>query len=106
MFDEGSCYYDNFSYRKNNIGKSTKWTLVRLLIYQYSDIKISFNPFTTTIEFAIKFYTGKSGWSTVYTEGSQALISKNIVCFVLLNSILSLRGISSGSLITVSQNAL
>ena len=31
------------------------------------------------MEFPIKFDTVKSGWSIVYIEGSQVLISKNII---------------------------
>ena len=31
------------------------------------------------MEFSIKFDTVKSGWSIVYIEGSQVIISKNVV---------------------------
>ena len=35
------------------------------------------------MEFSIKLHTIKSGWSIVYIEGSQAIISKDILWFSL-----------------------
>ena len=45
------------------------------------------------MEFPIKFDTAKSGWSIVHIEGSQVIISKNIIFlslkidFVIANSV-------------------
>ena len=55
------------------------------------------------MEFSIKFDKVQSGWSIVYSEGSQVIISKCIVflslkiILILANSVATLGGISSGS---------
>ena len=42
-------------------------------------VKTLFRP----VEFSIKLHTIKSGWSIVYIEGSQVIISKKILYFFL-----------------------
>ena len=37
------------------------------------------------MEFPIKFDIPKSGWSIVYFQGSQVIISKNIIFLFLMN---------------------
>ena len=42
------------------------------------------------MEFSLKFDTVKSGWSIVYTEGSQVIISKNIIfIFLKINFVMA-----------------
>ena len=63
-----------------------------LSIYGFGQLKTRLLALFRAMEFSIKLHTIKSGWSIVYIEGSQVIISKNIIFlslkinFVLANS--------------------